>query len=120
MRIARDCNVCGFRCFAPVNCRCPAYGCHGIMCQVVTPVPGKRLVGYLYRDKPRYPKLYHSSSEVMFVADSESDPPNKKIDGVWIGWSTFAWSAEEWQEQYGKLPRKGSKTAIILEPTHDE
>ena len=112
MKVSRICNVCGFRSFAPVNCRCPEDGCHGIMCQVVTPVPGKRLAGYLYRDK------ITGSFEVCF--NPSFTKSMIRIGECWTGYPQFSWSAEEWQERYGKLPRKGSKTAIILELTHDE
>ena len=117
MKVSRVCNVCGCRCFAPSNCPCPQEGCHGIMCQVIPAVPGKRLAGFLYRDKSN-PHGFKNHYEVTF-SPMDVDPMTM-ICGVWTGLSVECWSAAEWKEQYGKLPRKGSKTAVILELTHDE
>lgn len=115
----RICNVCGYRAFASRNCPCPrgctGIHCDGILCRVVTPVAGKRLSGILYRDKLTD---HPSCREITLVVDGFN--PLVLINGIWTGRIDLSWSREKWQKEYGKLPRKGSKEAVILELTNGQ
>ena len=92
----RVCNKCGAEFFVKPNTPCPEADCTGTMCLVVTPVVGKQLAGWLYRGKV----------EICFVPFA--------CEQLTLSQGHY-WTAKEWQQTYGKLPRKGSKTAVILE-----
>ena len=95
----RVCNKCDMTYFAKNGAVCP--DCGGTMCVVITPVSGGRLSGRLYRKwADREDDL-----DICF----QPDPSEGRRQ-----WNRY-WSKKKWKEQYGKLPRKGSKIAVILE-----
>ena len=102
MKTIRTCNECGAEFYAAKSVPCPLT-CNGTMCLVVRPKPGKRLSGTLYREK--LPLPLKGAWEIGF------DPHKNR-------YNTFLrrhWTKEQWQEQYGKLPRKGLIQTVILE-----
>lgn len=114
----RECNVCGYRCYASQHCPCPTGGCSGIMCAIITPLPGKRVSGVLCRDKTR--AGYHNHEIRLILGVSLTDITLLSC-GTWkwpYGKITYRhWTTEQWRAQYGKLPRKGSKQMVIIELT---
>ncbi len=115
----RECNVCGCRCFARLDFPClspTVVPCSGTMCRVITPLPGKRVSGVLIRDK----NPVRCTPEISLVTGGLEGITLD--DGIWIFYKEGAilheWTAKEWKEQYGKLPRKGSKQAVIIELTN--
>lgn len=96
----KECNVCGSKFYASKNCSCPMAKCNGVMHTVITPVSGKRLYGTLYRSG--LPNI-NGAAEVRFI------PRTNTIRGLRF------WTADQWQEEYGKLPETGSATPVILE-----
>ena len=92
----KQCNMCGNAYFSKETHPCPRPGCTGTMCRVITPLPGKRVSGVLYRDI--------ECSDNIWLYDE-------------IGGATHSrtWNTKEWKAQYGKLPRKGSKSMVIIE-----
>ncbi len=120
-RAEKACDTCGYRCFA--NCKdlvCPgaphAPDCKGNLCTVITPLPGKRVSGVLCRDKD-----CHLPNPILFVTNISREDIMLDLDGVWFwpyspkGEAIRKWSVTQWKEQYGKLPRKGSKSMVIIE-----
>ena len=113
--IERGCPSCGHRAYAPANCSCPTLA--GTMCSVVTPLPGKRVSGVLCRDRD-------ADGDICFfpgvaLRDVKCNSPS----GLWdapIGVTLIQlWRVKKWIEQYGKLPRKGSKEMVLLELSND-
>ena len=109
----KTCNKCGTKYFTRQSRTCP--DCDGTMCTIITPVPGKRVSGVLCRDG----KTERMNDEICFF-------PNASLSDVILGGDRWlcntvnifsSWSREQWKEQYGKLPRKGSKQAVIIELT---
>lgn len=119
--IEKECNTCGARFYARRNVLCKPYThkCTGIMCRVVVPIAGKRLSGVLCRDKTSCP----TEKEIIFITNGLLEDVFMYKDGVWdygrIG-DCHEWTTEQWKEQYGKLPRKGSKEAVILELSDEQ
>jgi len=110
----RKCSKCEMAFFTRrKNSRCPVSGCTGIMCAIIRPIPGEYVSGVLCRDRTAMFK-----SEVTFFPNTRLDNIILDSDGVWIS-GTFnslnCWTKEQWKEQYGRLPRKGSKEMILLE-----
>ena len=116
MSIERECNVCGNRFFASKNTHCPTALCTGMMHRIVTPVPGKRVSGVLCRN-PETNNAY----DIMFVINASLSDVFRNSnrgniwDHIYDEFNSREWTKEEWQKQYGKLPRKGSKDIVILE-----
>ncbi len=112
----RECNVCGFRCFTSHDYPCLSYTvtpCAGTMCWIITPLPGKRVSGVLYRDKESI-----VSDPIFFIKGSSGKNVALDSEGIWDIDEDFldhTWSLKEWKAQYGKLPCKGSKQAVIIE-----
>lgn len=117
-RTEKACNICGYRCFA--NCKtlvCPgaphAPNCKGNLCSVITPLPGKRVSGVLVRDRKQADHLEEISLLTGPLDDLTLD------EGVWTFWGEGTilceWTVIQWKEQYGKLPRKGSRQMVIIE-----
>ena len=121
-RIEKACDTCGYRCFA--NCRtliCPgaphAPNCKGTLCSVITPLPGKRVSGVLCRDN----EITEYDDIVFFPGESLENARLNSCD-IWITKTdteddVSTWTLDEWKNQYGKLPRKGSKQMVIIELT---
>ena len=114
-RVERVCNRCGVRFYAPRNYHCPDFNCTGIMSTIIIPITNKRPSGVLCRDS----RSRNSLPGIIFVQDA-SLSDMERANGIWRLPSDAAgkcrsWTKEQWQEQYGKLPRKGSKEAILLE-----
>ena len=108
----RECNVCGRRCFISSG-PCANEGCTGTMCQVIIPLPSKRVSGVLCRDKTS-----GSIHEICFVLRVSLTDITLTGSGSWR-WpfkeTTYRqWTLEEWKNEYGKLPRKGSKSMVII------
>ena len=120
-RVEKACDTCGYRCFA--NCRtivCPgaphAPDCKGTLCSVITPLPGKRVSGVLVRDGGGS----SSRHDINFIPQLSLVDAEKTSSGMWKWPVTHChpyhyWTPEQWKEQYGKLPRKGSKCMVIIE-----
>lgn len=96
----KECNVCGSKFYASKNCPCPMAKCDGVMYTIITPVSGKRLCGTLVRDTISRP---NGPSEIYFYQYTDT------IRGYRF------WTVNQWQEEYGKLPEKGSSEPVILE-----
>ena len=122
----RECNVCGCRVFTPVNSPCPHYcvvkgKCPGVMCSIITPLPGKRVSGVLCRDKG----LVTEWDDIVFFPGLSLNDIEINRRNVWglpkrlynVEWKNRVWTTEEWKARYGKLPRKGSKSMVIIELT---
>ena len=112
----KQCNVCGNAYFAFGNHPCPRPRCTGTMCRVITPLPGKRVSGVLCRDKTD--SSYYG---IWFILGGSLVDLTMLSTGIWkwsFGTTTYRqWTKEQWKNQYGKLPRKGSKSMVIIELT---
>lgn len=108
----RECNKCGRKCFAQVNY--PCVECGGIFCLIVIPLPGKRVSGVLVRDRIKHTSIFH---EIHLMTGVFLSDMNFLNCGRWqlIRTPLRGWTVEKWKEQYGKLPRKGSKQMVIIE-----
>ncbi len=120
MRVERECNKCGKGFYARVNEPCPMQDCTGILCTVIYPRPDKRVSGVLCRDNEAL-KCFNFV-EVFFIPNTSLPDIGKNPSGNWDLSSEDldefqAWTKEEWQEQYGNLPRKRSKSMVIIELT---
>lgn len=112
-KLTKQCNKCGFAGFYKKYAQCPL--CSGTMCTVITKVSGNLVTGVLCRDK--VPK-YADGIEIIFLPHRDTlDDAYLNTLGLWYteGCISEVWSAKEWKEQYGKLPRKGSKELVMLE-----
>lgn len=103
MKTIRTCNECGAEYYtsnyASKTVPCP--DCDGTMCLVIKPRPNQRLSGVLYREKYGDP----NSWTIHFILHKNQYTTVLRCK----------WTKEQWQKQYGKLPRKGSSQIIILE-----
>ncbi len=118
-RVEKACDTCGYRCFAKYGTIvCPgaphAPDCKGTLCAIVTPLPGKRVSGVLVRDRIKHTSIFH---EIHFLPNARLSNMNLLNCGRWqLDFSGHhGWTTKQWKEQYGKLPRKGSKSMIIIE-----
>ena len=112
--IERECTECGYAAYAKQNSPCPscAYK-HGIMAKVIKQKP-RRMVGVLCRDKDDYCR----DKPITLFAGTKLDKAFTNTNwGVWFCPTDVKdeWTLEEWQNEFGKLPRKGSKQLVILE-----
>lgn len=106
--VEKECNVCGQGFFASGIYSCPTRKCTGTMCTVITPLPGKRVSGVLCRDKKHVKDL----KEICLACNQPLVQLKLGVEGTWgltTGHAEHSWTIREWKEQYGKLPRKGSK-----------
>lgn len=113
--IERECPNCKYTAWAAKGAKCPL--CHkAIMAKVIRFKIYRRIVGVLCRDKSKF------NCYICFMENLSSD---LKLDegGHWYANSAVeyvsCWNAKEWQQKYGKLPRKGSKEIVILELSDD-
>ncbi len=113
-RTERECNTCGRRCFAQINY--PCIECGGTFCTVITPLPGKRVSGVLCRDK-----IDTGLHRIELILGASLTDMELSPGGVWKWpFNIFVyhlWTVKQWKTQYGKLPRKGSKSMVIIELT---
>ena len=83
------------------------------MCREVKRLPGKRVSGVLCRDK------VNTGVAIIFLGGATlTDHLELFRDGTWTGDAIescdfYSWTLEQWKNQYGKLPRKGSKESVI-------
>ncbi|KKM07111.1 hypothetical protein LCGC14_1737210 [marine sediment metagenome] len=113
--VERTCPTCGNVGYAGRNCPCAI--CSGMMHRVVTLIPSKRVSGVLCRDGK---SLGYSRVEIFFVYDVSLTDVRWGCDQwLWDAPKWKSWTREQWREQYGKLPRKGSKEMVLLELSND-
>lgn len=114
--IERTCDTCGGRCFAAKNAICPLC-LTGILRRVVVPLPKKRLAGVLCRDDTEIGLIrFFLDTRLTNVFLSTASRVWNRLYG---SQRPRNWTVEDWTEQYGTLPRKGTKEAVILELTND-
>ena len=111
--IERECTECGYVAYAKRNAPCTSCE-QGIMAKVIKQKL-RRVVGVLCRDKT---STYYNQQIVLFTGVKSSEIV-LTTHGTWehvdISNMEKEWTPEEWQNEFGKLPRIGSKQMVILE-----
>lgn len=116
----RVCNKCGWEYTAPDSMKgvpCLASDqCDGTMCRVIEHEPLRQVAGVLCRDND-------TKSIIIFIPGISLIDVTLDPFGMWeitITAPNTEWTKEQWKAQYGKLPRKGSKEAVIIELSDEQ